>query len=125
MPIDRVFRSAELSEDDLLPIHIVRMYFGTFDLLPGPPDRNSFSDELFVDLYNADSGYTWTASYFVASPQGLDELLQRENWDYAYTDRVFFVRSYDPKVIRQAVVEQLISTQEKPSPPKEPEDRYV
>lgn len=128
VPIDerQRFRSSEpLSEDELLPIHIVRMYFAKFDFEPGPPDRNSFSDELFVDLYNEATGYTWTQSYFVANPEGLDEILQRENWDYAYADSVFFFRRYDPKVIRQAVLEQLISTQEKPSPPKEPEDRYV
>lgn len=125
VPIDRPIsvRSAEpLSNDQLLPIQIVRMYFATFDFEPGPPDRSSFADELFVDLYNENSGYTWTESYFVVSPQGLDEMLLREKWDFAYADRLFFLRRYDPKVIRQAVLEQLISTQEKPSPP---EDRYV
>jgi hypothetical protein len=128
IPIDQRmgFRSPEpLSEDELRPIRIVRMYFATFDFEPGPPDRSSFADELFVDLYNAESGFTWTESYFVATPQGLDEMLLREKWDFAYADRVFFVRRYDPKVVRQAVLEQLISTQEKPSPPKQPEDRYV
>ena len=128
IPIDQRmgFRSPEpLIEDELLPVHIVRMYFGKFDFESGPPDRGSFADELFVDLYNEDSGYTWTESYFVASAQGLDEMLERESWDFAYADRVFFIRRYDPKVVRQAVLEQLISTQEKPSPPKEPENRYV
>ena len=101
------------------------MYFSTFDFDPGPPDASSFADELFVKLYDENSGYNWIQSFFVATPHGLDEMLQQEHWDYAYADRVFFVRKYDPKVVRQAVVEQLLSTQEKPSPPREPEDRYV
>jgi len=128
VPIDRrpEFHSAQpVNEDELRPVRIVQMYFSKFDFDPGPPDRTSFADELFVKLYDENTGYDWTQSFFVATPQGLDEILERENWDYAYADKVFFVRRYDPKVIRQAVVEQLISTQERPSPPKQPEDRYV
>ena len=92
---------------------------------PGPPDPSSFADELFVKLYDENTGYDWIQSFYVASPRGLDEMLQRESWDYAYTDRVFFVRRYDAKTIRMAVIEQLLSTQEKPSPPKGNEDAYV
>jgi hypothetical protein len=128
VPIDRrpTFHSSQaIDEAELLPIRIVQMYFSQFDFEPGPPDPKSFADELFVKLYNADHGYDWLASYFIATPQGLSEILQRENWDYAYADSVFFVRRYDPKVIRQAVVEHLLSTVEKPSPPTEPEDRFV
>jgi len=129
VPIDRrpQFRSSEpIDEEQLRPVHIVQLYFSQFDFESGPPDPSSFSDELFVKLYDENSGYDWTQSFFVATPRGLDEMLQRESWDYAYTDRVFFVRKYDPKIIRQAVVEQLLSTQEKPSPPKEPDrDAYV
>ncbi|MGZ4814612.1 MAG: hypothetical protein ACXVZV_04350 [Terriglobales bacterium] len=128
VPIDRFpqFHSSQpVDERELLPIRIVQMYFSQFDFDPGPPDPNSFADELFVKLYNADSGYDWRVSYLVATPDGLKEMLQRENWDYAFADSVFFVRRYDPKVIRQAVVEHLLSTTEKPSPSKEPEDRLV
>jgi len=117
--------SQPVDEEDLHPVQIVRMYFAKFDYEPGPPDPQSFAGELFVELYNADSGYQWTLSYFVSTPQGLNEMLQQENWDYAYADQVFFVRRYDAKVIRQAVVEHLIGSLEKPSPPTEPEDRYV
>jgi hypothetical protein len=125
--IDRLpqFHSSRvIDENELLPVRIVQMYFAKFDYEPGPPDPKSFADELFVRLYNADNSYEWTSSYFVATPHGLEEMLQQENWDYAYADGAFFVRKYDPKVIRQAVVEQLLSTVQKPSSP-EPENRYV
>ena len=78
-----------------------------------------------MKLYNVDSGYDWLISYLVATPDGIAEMLERENWDYAFADSVFFVPKYDPKVIRQAVVEHLLSATEKPSPSKEPEDRLV
>jgi hypothetical protein len=116
--------SRVIDEDELLPVRIVQMYFAKFDYEPGPPDPKCFADELFVRLYNADHDYEWTGSYFVATPQGLDEMLQTEKWDYAYADGAIFVRKYDAKVIRQAVVEQLVSTVQKPNSP-EPEDRYV
>lgn len=117
--------SQPVDEEELRPVRILRMYFSQFDCEPGPPDPNSFADELFIKLYDENTGYEWTQSFYVATPRGMDEMLQRENWDYAYTDRVFFLRRYDPKVVRQAVIEQLLSSQEKPSPPKQPEDRYV
>src|SRR4051794_20817429 len=40
-----------LDETALLPVRIVNMYFSRFDIVPGPPDPQSFADELFVDLY--------------------------------------------------------------------------
>jgi len=116
--------SQQVDEEDLRPVRIVQMYFSQFDFDPGPPDPTSFADEIFVKLYDEHTGYDWTQSFYVATPRGLDEMLQRENWDYAYTDRVFFLRKYDPKIIRTAVVELLLNTQERPSPPKE-EDRLV
>ena len=128
VPIDRrpQFHSSQpVDEQHLQPIRIVHMYFSQFDFEPGPPDPKSFADELFVKLYNADSGYDWLLSYFVATPDGLSDMLQRESWDYAFADSVFFVQRYDPKVIRQAIVEHLLATTEKPSSSNEPEDRLV
>jgi hypothetical protein len=121
----RFHSSQAVDEAELLPIRILQMYFVEFDFEPGPPDVKSFAGELHVKLYNADHGYDWTMSYFVATPEGLERMLETENWDYAYADSAFFVRRYDTKIIRQAVVEQLLSTVEKPGPPREPEDRYV
>lgn len=100
------------------------MYFSRFDIVPGPPDPTTFADEIFVDLYNENSGHKWTSSYFVTTPRGLDQMLEDEHWQYAFANQTFFVRRYDAKVIRQMILEHLMGTQEKPSPPKE-EDRYM
>jgi len=112
-----------IDEEGLRPVRILNVYFSRFDIIPGPPDPSSFADELFVDLYDENSGHKWTSSYFVTTPRGLDQMLEEEHWQYAYADQTFFVRRYDAKVIRQMIVEHLMGTQEKPSPPKE--DRYV
>jgi hypothetical protein len=68
--------------------------------------------ERFGEGYNADTGHSWTSSYFVASPDGIRELLERENWQYANTGNVILVKRYDPKVIRQAVLEDMVRYKE-------------
>jgi hypothetical protein len=117
-------RTESIDEEALRPVRILNVYFSRFDIIPGPPDPSSFADELFVDLYDENSGHKWTNSYFVTTPKGLDQMLEEEHWQYAYADQAFFVRRYDAKVIRQMVVEHLMGTQEKPSPPKE-EDQLI
>jgi len=118
-------RTETVDESALKPVRIVNLYFTRFDLIPGPPDPSSFADEIFVDLYDENSGYKWTASYFVTTPHGINEMLEEEHWQYAFADQTFFVRRYDAKLIRQMIVEHLIGTQEKPSPPKNAEDTYI
>ena len=118
-------RTEAVDESALKPVRILNMYFSRFDIIPGPPDPSSFADEIFVDLYDENSGYKWIVSYFVTTPHGLDQMLQDEHWQYAFADQTFFVHRYDAKLIRQMVVEHLIGTQEKPGPPKDAEDTYV
>ena len=118
-------RTEVVDETSLKPVRILNIYFSRFDIIPGPPDPSSFSDEVFVDLYDENSGYKWTTSYFVTTPHGLGQMLEEEHWQYAFADQTFFVRRYDAKLIRQMIVEHLISTQEKPSSPKNSEDTYV
>lgn len=115
-------RTNEYTEAELEPIRVTNTYFSTFDYLPGPPDPSSFADELFVECYNADTGQRWTASYFVASPNGIRDLLDRERWQYARTGNVILVKRYDTRAIRQAVLEDLI-TDHKLSKPVEEDTR--
>ncbi len=127
LPIDsrpQFARTEVVDEEALLPIRIVKLYFSRFDMLPGPPDPSSFADEIFVELYNENTGDKWTQSYFVSSGRGLEQMLEEEHWQYAFADQSFFVRRYDARAIRQMIVEQLVATQEKPRPAKE-EDRYL
>jgi hypothetical protein len=112
-------RTEVVDESALLPVRIVKFYFSRFDVIPGPPDPAAFADEVFVELYDENSGYQWTNSYFVATARGIQQMLEDEHWQYAFADQTFFVRRYDAQAIRQMIVEQLINTQERPKPPKE------
>jgi hypothetical protein len=128
VPIDvrSQFASTEVVDEEALrPVRILNMYFSRFDIVTGPSDPTTFADEIFVDLYNENSGHKWTSSYFVTTPRGLDQMLEDEHWQYAFADQTFFLRRYDPKVIRQMILEHLMGTQEKPSLPKEEEGRYM
>jgi hypothetical protein len=118
-------RTEVVDESALKPVRILNMYFSRFDIIPGPPDPGSFADEIFVDLYDENSGYKWTSSYFVTTPHGIGQMLEEEHWQYAFADQTFFVRRYDAKLIRQMIVEHLMSTQEKSSPPRDTEDSYI
>jgi hypothetical protein len=126
VPIDTRSQSAgpeTVDENALRPVRILNMYFSRFDLVPGPPDPLCFADELFVDLYDENSGHKWTNSYFVTTPRGLDQMLDEEQWQYAFADQAFFVHNYNAKVIRQMVVELLLGGQEQP-PPTEGEKKH-
>ncbi|HXZ80150.1 MAG TPA: hypothetical protein VEG30_09490 [Terriglobales bacterium] len=102
------------AESSLGSWQITNMYFTKYDLLPGPPDPESFNDELFVDLYDTVTGYKWTQSFYVASPKGLEQLLEEKSWTYAYADSVFVFDHYDLHELRRAVVDHLAGMREMP-----------
>ncbi len=110
-------------EPDLRPYVITKLYFATFDLVPGPPDPESFADELFVELQDENTGHTWTQSYFVGTPKGMQQLLKDNQWQYAFVDAAFIFSRYSAQDIRRAVVEHIIENREveRPTPPPNPE----
>ena len=93
--------------DENGPVRITNMYFATFDLAPGPPDHESFADELFVELVNVENGYNWTQTFFVATPAGLSALLRTNNWSHAFAESVILLRRYNVSEIKQAVLDRL------------------
>lgn len=92
-------------------IRIKGVHFSKFDALPGPADPKCFCDELFVELYDANTGYFWTQSYLVATPEGLADVLREKSWKYLRTGSVIIVRRYDLQDIREAVVDYIIEDQ--------------
>jgi hypothetical protein len=108
----RFYGSERVDEEQLRPIRILQMYFSQFDFESGPNDPASFADELFVKLYNENTGYEWTTSFFVATADGVDAMLSQEHWDYAECNSVIFVQRYSGTVIRQAIMDLLANTRE-------------
>jgi hypothetical protein len=94
------------------PIQILRFYFLKFDALSGPPDPDSFADELIVRLYDGETEDRWEQYYFVATPKGLQDVLKTKTWSYLHAESVIVVNGYDLETIRQAVVARIVETHE-------------
>ena len=105
-------------EPQLGPVRITKFYFSKFDLATGPQDPYSFYDELFVELYDSDSGSRWMQSYGVATPRGLEEILKDKQWNYLYANGIIVVPKYDVAPIREAVVARIAEDNELFKPEK-------
>ena len=105
-------------EPQLGPVRITKFYFSKFDLTAGPEDPHSFYDELFVELYDSESGHRWMHSYGVATPQGLSEILHDKQWNYLYANGIIVVPKYDLASIREAVVARIAEDNEAFKPPE-------
>jgi len=108
-------------DPELGSLRITKFFFKKLDAIPGPPDPWTFADELTVELYDPDSEHRWSQSYFVATPQGLSEILRDKSWKYLYAAEVLVLPKYDLEEIRRAVVSRIVETNEhfKPADSKE------
>jgi len=91
---------------------ITKFFFEKVDAIPGPIDRDVFADELHLQLYDPDSGNYWWQSYFVATPQGLAQILRDKSWKYVYAPEMLVLPRYDLEEIRRAVVSRVIADNE-------------
>ena len=96
-------RSAAPVSDNLGRVRVTQFNFAHFDAVPGPPDPESFADELILELYDSVSDFRWTATYVVATPAGIRKLMDEERWSFFYATEIFVVRRYDLETIREAV----------------------
>ena len=95
--------SAAPVSDDLGRVRVTQFNFVHFDAVPGPPDPESFADELILVLYDSVSDFRWTATYVVATPAGIRKLMDEERWSFFHATEIFVVRRYDLQTIRAAV----------------------
>lgn len=90
------------------PIRITKFYFKEFDALPGPVDPGVFAGELWLELYDGNTGHRWKQSYFVASPKRLAQVLRDKHWTYLYAPEVLVLARYDLQEIQQAIITRLV-----------------
>ena len=106
---------------DLGRVQVTQFNFAHFDALPGPPDPESFADELILELYDSVSDFRWTATYVVATPAGIRKLMDEERWNFFYATEIFIVRRYDLQLIREAVYGRIKEVHDEvPLGPEEP-----
>jgi hypothetical protein len=88
-------------------VEIRSFYFGTFNALTGPPDPESFCDELTVEIEYVETGDLSTWGFTVGTPKGFEALLREKKWQLLYSPAVFIFQRYDLAKIREAVVERI------------------
>jgi hypothetical protein len=85
---------------------LVNYYFKTIDLVEGPKDPENFSDEFSAVMRNAETNYQWTATYIVATPKAIEEMIAQEKYRYVFGDGMIIVPKYDLAAILRAIFER-------------------
>jgi hypothetical protein len=109
----------------LAPVRITKFYFSESDLAAGPADPEAFYDELFVELYDGDTGHRWMQSYGVATPRGLEKILQDKSWGYLFANGIIVLPRYDLARIREAVIARLAEDNETFEPAETPKEEEL
>jgi hypothetical protein len=93
-------------------IEIRAWNFATFEIETGPPDRNCFADDLWMDLYDSSTGHGWRQTYFVATPAGLEKMLRDNQSNFMFLPQVLVLNRYDVNELRKAVFDDLRAMEE-------------
>lgn len=80
-------------------------YFKETDLVSGPADPYNFVDEFSAEFENRDDGHKGTATYTVATPQGLSSLLARDGYRYVLGDGMIIIPRYDLATVLRAILD--------------------
>jgi hypothetical protein len=88
-------------------LQVTRYYFRETETEKGPPDRDVFYDELFMDLADPASGEKCQSSIHVATPRGLDRAMVEEQWDSVIGTELLIVRRYDLQTILNGAIDHL------------------
>ena len=82
-------------------------YFAKTDLVRGPADPRAFCDHFFLVAQDPGSGHEWERKFIVATPGGLQELMNQEQFVSVYLeDDVVLVSHWDLSVILRTVLEE-------------------
>ncbi len=82
-------------------------YFSKTDLVRGPADPRSFYDEFFLVAQDPGSQHMWETKYIVATPVGLQQLMNQEQYVSVYLDdAVVLVSEWNLAVILRTVIDE-------------------
>jgi hypothetical protein len=86
-------------------------YFAESDLVQGPPDPQSFADELFIETRDPEDDRSVTYKYIVATPSGLQRSMEAERLPaLCLQDQMVLVPRWDLKVILATAVQDILKT---------------
>jgi hypothetical protein len=82
-------------------------YFTKTDLVRGPADPRCFYDDLFLVAQDPGSQHMWETKYIVATPAGLQQLMNQEQFVSLYLeDPVVMVAEWNLAVILRTVLDE-------------------
>jgi hypothetical protein len=91
--------------------YFLNYYFSKTDLDTGPPDPTCFCDDFYLQAQDPGNAYVWNYKYVVATPSGLQKLMNTEAYASLYfDDPVVVVSRWDLRMILSTVVEEIMKS---------------
>ena len=87
---------------------VLNYYFSNLDLKTGPDNPRVFCDQLFVQFEAPETGAGWTNEYTVATPFGLQELLDGTGQTLVFDGTMVVVPRWDMALILRTVLDDVI-----------------
>ena len=87
---------------------VLNYYFSNLDLKRGPENPRSFCDQLFIQFEAPETGAQWTSEYTVATPFGLQALLDETGQNLSMDGSIIIVSRWDMAEILRTVLDDLM-----------------
>lgn len=87
---------------------VLNYYFSNLDLKRGPENPRSFCDQLFIQFEAPETGAKWTSEYIVATPFGLQDLLDQTGQSLVFDGTVIVVPRWDMAEILKTVLDDMM-----------------
>lgn len=88
--------------------NVLNYYFSNLDLQTGPENPRSFCDQLFVQFEAPETGAKWTNEYVVATPFGLQDLLDQTGQNLSFDGTVIIVPRWNMAQILKTVLDDVM-----------------
>lgn len=88
--------------------NVLNYYFSNLDLQTGPENPRSFCDQLFVQFQAPETGERWTSEYVVATPFGLQELLDQTGQNLTFNGAIIIVPRWSMALILKTVLDDVM-----------------
>ncbi len=88
--------------------NVLNYYFSNLDLKTGPENPRSFCDQFFVEFESLETGAHWTNEYTVATPFGLQALLDETGQMLIFSGTLVIVPRWDMAQILKTILDDVI-----------------
>lgn len=88
--------------------NVLNYYFSNLDLRAGPDNPRSFCDQLFVEFEAPETGACWINEYTVATPFGLQDLLDQMGQNLCFDGTLLIVPRWDMTEILKTVLDDVM-----------------